>query len=65
MGFSKKEKKNFLKIFKQGVHHIAGVGGRIGPSPRLSPQSQFFNGFKANQITTNSFSVHYENVNTF
>lgn len=41
MGFSKKEKKNFLKIFKQGVHHIAGVGGRIGPSPACLPKASF------------------------
>lgn len=41
MGFSKKEKKNFLKIFKQGVHHTAGVGGRIGPSPACLPKASF------------------------
>jgi len=39
--FPKKKKRIFLKIFKQGVHHIAGVGRRIGPSPTCLPKASF------------------------
>ena len=45
----------FLKIFKQGLHHSAGVWRKARSLPDLFPQSQFYNGLKANQITTYFF----------
>lgn len=52
--FSKKKKKTFLKIFKQGIHTLQACA-KNSSLRHLSPQSQFFKGLKANQITTYFF----------